>query len=171
MKWRLSRKWGEAHNLYYQMNPDTKDKTYFNQKVWSKAAIKASLDMSLGMWDNRCNVLHGRTEDEKRKIKQDKILGKAQQCYNQQDRVLEHDIHVFTGEMETLENSGTLYLEKWIASYKVAASQKTQLERQLERQGGLGAGIVHSDHPVSITASTHGQSMETINQATYGPDG
>ena len=68
------------------------------------------------MWDNRCNVLHRRTEDEKRKIKRDKILGKAQQCYNQQDIVLEHDIHMFAGELENLENRGTLYLEKWVAS-------------------------------------------------------
>ena len=78
---------------------------------------------------------------------------------------------MFAGGTEGLESRETLYLEKWVVSYKVAASQKTQLERQLERQGGLGAGIAHSDHPVSITASTHGQSIETINQATYGPDG
>ena len=62
-------------------------------------------------------------------------------------------------------------MEKWVESYEVIASQKVQLERQLEKQGGIGAVINQSDHPVSITANTNRQSLATNIQATYGPDG
>ena len=89
MKGWLSKKWGEAQNLYYHMNPDIKGERYFNQKAWTKAAIKAFIDTSLVMWDDRCKVLHGRAVDEKRRIKRKKILGKTRQCFHQQDRVME----------------------------------------------------------------------------------
>ena len=112
MKGRVSKKWGEAQNIYYQMNPDTQREKHFNQKTWTKAIIKSFIDMSLGMWDDRCKVLHGRTVDEKRKIKKEKILGKARQCFDQQDRVMEQDMHMFDGGWESLENRGALYLEK-----------------------------------------------------------
>ena len=82
MKGRVSKKWGEAQTLYYQMNPDTKKKPYFNHKARSKAAIKALLNMSLGMWNDRCKVLHGKTTDEKNKIKWDKTLSKARKCFD-----------------------------------------------------------------------------------------
>ena len=55
--------------------------------------------------------------------------------------MLEQDDHMFDGGWECLENRGTLYLEKWVESYGVAASQKVQLERQLKKQGGIGAVI------------------------------
>ena len=171
MKGRLSKKWGEAQHIYYQMNPDTKREKRFNQKTWTKATIKSFIDMSLGMWDDRCKVLHGRTVDEKRKIKKEKILGKARQCFDQQDRVMEQDMYMFDGGWESLETRGALYLEKWVASYEVAASQKIQLERQLERQRGKGVVITTSDHPASRAATSYGQSRATNNQATYGPDG
>ena len=126
--------------------------------------------MSLGMWDDRCKVLHGRTVDEKRKIKKEKILGKARQCFDQQDRVMEQDMYMFDGGWESLETRGALYLEKWVASYEVAASQKIQLEKQMERQRGRGVVINTSDHPTS-EATSYGQFRATNNQATYGPDG
>ena len=50
------------------------------------------------MWDDRCKVLHGKTVDKKRKIKRDKIFGKARRCFQQQEAVMEHDMHLFTGE-------------------------------------------------------------------------
>ena len=121
------------------MNPDTKGEKYFNQKTWTKATIQSFVDMSLGMWDDRCKVLHGRTVEEKNKIKREKILGQARHCFSQQERVLEQDGHMFNGGWECLEQRETQYLEKWVESYKVAASQKAQLERQLQTQGEIGA--------------------------------
>ena len=111
MKGRLSKKWGEAQNIYYQINPDTSREKYFNRKAWTKTTIKASIDMSLGMWDDRYKVLHGRTVDEKRKIKREKILDKAHQCFNRQDRMMEQDRYLFDWGLESLENRGVLYLE------------------------------------------------------------
>ena len=83
MKGRLSKKWGEAQNMYYQINLDTKREKYFNQKAWAKVTIKTFIDTSLGMWDDRCKVLHGRKVDEKREIKWEKILRKTRQCFHQ----------------------------------------------------------------------------------------
>ena len=171
MKGRLSKKWGEAQQIYYQMNPDTKRVKYFNQKAWIKASIQAFIDMSLGMWDDRCKVLHGRTEEEKETIKREKILSTARKCFHQQDRVLEQDAYMFQGGWDSLETRKTLYLEKWVESYAVAASQKVQLERQREEQEDIGAVPNSSGHPASHTAQTNRQSLATNIQATYGPDG
>ena len=77
------------------------------------------------MWDDRCKVLHGRTVDENRQIKRGNIFGKARRCFQQHDNVLEQDIHIFAGGLVILESRGALYLEKLVASFEVAASQKT----------------------------------------------
>ena len=98
-------------------------------------------------------------------------MGKARSCFNQQERVLEQDGHMFNGGWECLEARGTLYLEKWVESYAVAASQKVQLESQMEKRGGIGVVVNLLDHPVSQTAQTIRQSLAIHNQATYGPDG
>ena len=74
MKGRINKTWGYAQSYYYALNLDTRSKKYCTRQAWKKLAIKALINMSLGMWDDRCKVLHGRTEDEQRKIKKDKVL-------------------------------------------------------------------------------------------------
>ena len=69
------------------------------------------------------------------------------------------------------EKEGGIVFGEWVASYKMAASQKVQLESQMEKRGGIGVVVNLLDHPVSQTAQTIRQSLAIHNQATYVPDG
>ena len=69
---RFSKLLGEAQGLYYQMNPDLKVKKHLTGLNWAKVMIGALIDMSLAMWNNRCDSLHGKSEEEKVQKKKDK---------------------------------------------------------------------------------------------------
>ena len=54
--------------------------------------------------------------------------------------------------------------------YEVAATQKIQLERQLERQGETGADLRNLDHPTSSMPQNGHTTVSFIN-VTYGSGG
>ena len=87
MKGRISNTWRHTQRYYYGLNLDTRLKKYFTIQAWTKSAIKTLINMGLGMCGGRCNVLHGRTEDVKRKIKRDKALNQVMRYFEQQNRV------------------------------------------------------------------------------------
>ena len=55
------------------------------------------MNMIMGMWDNGCKVMHGMIDEEKRKIKRDMILLKAQRYFQTPEGVMEYDQHLFSG--------------------------------------------------------------------------
>ena len=63
---------------------DTRDKKCFTRKAWANVIVKVILDMSLGIWDDRCKILHDRTEGRQRKIEMNKVILKVQRCFNHQ---------------------------------------------------------------------------------------
>ena len=65
----------------------------------------------------------------------------------------------FCWGLESLWNRGALYFGKWVASYEVGASQKTHLERHLERQGGVRG----RDHELRPSGISHGINTQTIS--------
>ena len=78
---RLSKKWGEAQGVYYAMNPSLKGKKYFTPLAWTKTMVGALLDMSLTMWKNRCDSLHGKTKGEQVQKKRNKLRKQIERCY------------------------------------------------------------------------------------------
>ena len=71
--------------------------------------------------------------------------------------------HLFAGGLEDLKKRRAQYWEKWFVSYEVAATQKSQLERQ----GRTGVEIRQPDHLVTHK-TTHGTNTASIDQTTYG---
>ena len=67
-KGRLSKLWGEAKHLFYSQNPSTTGRHHFNKNLWMDKTIIGLLDFSLGMWSDRCDILHGTAnKDDKTK--------------------------------------------------------------------------------------------------------
>ena len=81
---RLSKKWGKAQGMYYYANPDLRGKKYYTALHWTKSMISALCDMSLAMWKNRCDSLHGRTKKEQLQKRRDKLKSKLEWCYRHQ---------------------------------------------------------------------------------------
>ena len=55
------------------------------------------------MWDDRCKVMYGMTEEENKKIKRDRILLKARRCFQAPEGVMEGDQHLFVGRLEAVD--------------------------------------------------------------------
>ena len=58
VKGRISKKWGMAQNIYYQSHPDLRNQKRYSQKSWEKRTIKSLVEISLGLWKDRCEILH-----------------------------------------------------------------------------------------------------------------
>ena len=81
-KGRLCRKWGEAHGRYYNMHPDLRTQKWCTSQIWMRRMIGALLDMSLAMWKNRCDCLHGHSKSEQAAKRKEKIKDKIFWWYN-----------------------------------------------------------------------------------------
>ena len=87
LKGRLSKECGKAQGMYYGDNPDTREGKYFSSQVWMVKTIGNLLDFTLGLWTDRCDILHGATEKEKKSIKHKRVQDKVEQCYKQKEKV------------------------------------------------------------------------------------
>ena len=121
---RFSKFWGEAQGLYYQMNPDLKVKKHLTGLNWAKVMIGALIDMSLAMWKNRCDSLHGNSEKEKVQKKKDKLKGKLEWCYNNSHKIPEQYHILFRKDINTLcQSRSPYYLEQWISTFQAYSDQ------------------------------------------------
>ena len=64
-KGRLCKKWGEAQGEFYRLHPELRLRKWCSSFTWTKKMMAALLTMSLQMWKDRCECLHGRTGKEK----------------------------------------------------------------------------------------------------------
>ena len=76
LKGRISSKWGKAQGLSYGNNLHTRHEKHFTEQVWVAKVIASLLRFTLGLWKDRCDVLHGANLEERNRIKRDKTLGK-----------------------------------------------------------------------------------------------
>ena len=58
---RLSSKWGQAQELYYQDNPDSRGTVYYTGNIGASQTIGQLIEMCLTLWDTRNKLLHGAT--------------------------------------------------------------------------------------------------------------
>ena len=70
------------------------------------------LDFTLGLWTDRCDILHGATEAEKKQIKHDRVRKEVVQCYAQRDRVSRDFTYLFKEDSDKLCNRSTQYISK-----------------------------------------------------------
>ena len=92
---RLSKTWGEAQGVYYEMNPELRSKKYLSPLNWTKVMIGALIDMSLTMWKNRCGSLYGRSEAEKVQKQRNKLRKQIEQCFLNYHQIPEKHHYLF----------------------------------------------------------------------------
>ena len=124
LKGRLSSGWGKAQDIYYRENPDTSTKKHFTAQVWMVKTIGSLLDFTLGLWTDRCDILHGATEKEKKQIKHDRVRKQVVQCYAQRAKVSNDFKYLFEEDIDKLCNRSTQYISKWIDTYKLTVRKK-----------------------------------------------
>ena len=86
--------------------------------------IGALVDMSLAMWKNRCDSLHGRTKEEIIKKKKEKLRDKLKWCYRNSHKNPERHHNLFKMDVDTLCKATSLYyLQQWIGTFQAHSDQ------------------------------------------------
>ena len=67
---------------------------------------------TLGMWNDRCDTLHGATLEERQRMKREKLLDKLQKCYDQRDTIPIYYRYIFRDPYEKIGTKSTQYLVK-----------------------------------------------------------
>ena len=93
------------------------------------------LDFSLGMWSDRCDILHGTTnKDDKTKTRQ-KLTVEICKCYDRKETLDPAHHYIFQVDIDDLCRRQSLqYLRSWIHSFNTAltfATKQSQNEKSL----------------------------------------
>ena len=88
LKGRISLNWSKAQQIYYSSNPETRHKKYMNQTTWAKRTVLSLLELALGVWNDRCKVLHGEENKDQRFILNQPLQLQVKKCYSNKE-----DIH------------------------------------------------------------------------------
>ena len=107
---RLSKKWGEAQGKYYYAKPDLQSRKDCSVLNWMKTMISALCDMSLTMWKNRCDSLHGRTQEETVQKRRNKLRKKIEWCFCNQRLIPVKHHRIFQIDVETLCTKRSPYM-------------------------------------------------------------
>ena len=126
LKGRLSSKWGKAQGMFYGINHHTRHEKHFTEQVWVAKVIASLLRFTLGLWNDRCEVLHGANLEERQKIKRDQILGKLTNCFAARETIPECYRYIFKDSYEELGRKSTQYLVKWVSTFKLLQKQGGQ---------------------------------------------
>ena len=70
-------KWGSTQSLYYRHNVLLQNYRISSERIWMTKTVGSLIDLSLGMWNVRCDLLHGADESETKIKKKAKLLIKV----------------------------------------------------------------------------------------------
>ena len=159
LKGRLSSGWGKAQDIYYRENPHTNTKKHFSAQVWMVKTIGSFLDYTMGLWTDRCDILHGATEAEKKQIKHDKVRKQVVKCYDQKEKVSSDFKYLFEEDIDKLCNRPTQYISKWIDTYKLTVRKKhdnnTKKSARRARKGRISQAMGQKDRKRSGTSNKY----------------
>ena len=120
--------------------------------------IGSLLNFTLGLWTDRCDILHGATKAEKKQIKHNRFRTQVVQRYAHKDKVSNNFKYLFEEDIGKLCSRPTQYLTMWLVTYRLTVRQKkdsnnikmtkrTRKERRSNAQYG-----VEGQHPATRTA-------------------
>ena len=66
-------KWGRAQEMYYHHNAIIWDNKTYSKQSWTRKTIESFYDNVLGLWNERCDALHGATAKENNEKRKQKI--------------------------------------------------------------------------------------------------
>ena len=149
-KGRLCKRWGVAQELFYQMHPDLRHKRWCTSAQWMKRMVGALLDMSLQMWKNRCDCLHGQSKQEQIKKRKAKLQKRVEWWYRHRHIVPEAGQYLFRTQWEQLCRARSpYYLEKWLETVEC---RRTQAMNELP--GNYGMNTAEKDSQSDATMDT-----------------
>ena len=89
LKGRISSKWGIVQAIFYGNNEETRAEKHFTLDVWNAKTIGSLLSFTLGLWNDRCDTLHGANEAEHKKIQKNNIIQQVVDMYENRRLVRE----------------------------------------------------------------------------------
>ena len=114
LKGRLSSKWGAAQALYYSSNALLNDSFKYTGDIWMAKTVGSFIDLTLGMWNARCAVLHGADEVAIKTKKKNRILHQVQLYYDQAHLISDTYQYLFIESFEVMCSKSLQYLGKWV---------------------------------------------------------
>ena len=109
-----------AQALYYKHNIILHDYGIYSERSWVIKTVGSLLDLTLGLWNIRCDLLHGADEREIKK----KLFIRLQRCHEEVDSVSEQFHHLFGDTVEDMETKSGQYLGKWLETVELAGDKK-----------------------------------------------
>ena len=79
---------------------------------------------TLGMWNTRCNSLHGVDVAEVKMKKKDKLLKRVKQCYDDADMVDPQFQHLYSETYEERRKRTRQYLGKWLETVNLVGTHR-----------------------------------------------
>ena len=112
----MSKKWGIAQNIYYQAHPDLKHNRQYSQQQWEKRTIQSLIEICLGLWKDRCEILHGKENIDKKSKEKQKLILQVKKCYESKDKADKEHAHIFNEELEEKKMNLQKFLRKCCCS-------------------------------------------------------
>jgi hypothetical protein len=128
LKGRLSSKWGVAQAMYYSSNVLLNASFQYTGETWMEKTVGSFIDMTLGMWNARCDVLHGADEVATKIKKKNRILQQVQLHYDQAHLTPSNYQYLFIESFEEMCSKSLQYLGKWVET--IESIRKTRDERE-----------------------------------------
>ena len=117
-KGRICRKWGDAQGQFYKEHPDLCGRKYCTSFNWTKHMVAALLEMSLKMWKNRCDCLHGYTQKERLEKRRKKLKDKVEWCYRHRRNIPAHCQYLFRIDLLTMcDSRSPYYPQRWVDTF------------------------------------------------------
>jgi hypothetical protein len=128
LKGRLSSKWGVAQALYYSSNVLLNESFKYTGDIWMEKTVGSFIDMTLGMWNARCAVLHGVDEVAIKIKKKNRILQQVQVHYEQAHLIPGNYQYLFTESFEVMCSKSLQYLGKWVETIESIGKNRDERE-------------------------------------------
>ena len=93
--------------------------------------IISFLDLSLGLWSDRCDILNGITNKDDKTKEHQKLQKEILWCFDRRDEVDTAQQHIFDVDVHDLCKRQSLqYLKSWLHSFSTAAQLAANQEKQ-----------------------------------------
>ena len=131
LKGRLSSHWAQAQGVFNAENPDTRNRRHFNANTWMVKTIGSLIDLSLGLWNDRCCILHGVDKKMQRQKSKEQLKTQILKCFDNRDMIAKEHRDIFDEDPAELCSRESLqYLQSWINTYYTVLNYSKRQQRQ-----------------------------------------
>ena len=124
--------WSKAWSYLHDKLRRSGHRTRYKGEGWAVRAQGALWEYVRSQWEFRNGLVHGRDEDEERKIARLRLEEKVRDVYGEENNVGRRT-NLFKEPVEEMFRKGDQYLEDWIRSVRVAV--RVEERRRLRKTG------------------------------------